>query len=589
MRNWRAAVLLFVVPAIRGVLLAQPDTTPQRPRTQVRLITGVGQILREDIVDQRTQAEAAVALGLRVGVPVHRLLSLEGDVTFQTTGLRGPCTQQEAARDVCRFTVGATDASAVGLSLGAALTPSPRFRLGALFSPWLTRRAFDAAEGRSHANHAAGVSAAGAFIEAKVMRGVIAHASYRRFGGATFEPDSQSIVKVWATPFRAGGSAWSAGLVVPLRPLGTRSSELQAGAASFTMFGITVENDLPRKDDGYTNGVRMFVNEVPGVARLAPFLMAGVWRQAAACPYGGAALAHTQRACRTTQVSVTQTMHTPVRIYDVSPSQPDRPFAGTLFAAVRTDVIHPMDTQKTFWTLGSELQLGVLGPSARAEDTQSFAHWAIATGAARPAGWGGQLHDEPHVVVLLDGTGRMGHLMTSASSEEAPWHRHARNGDFTFRFNTALGTTHRFVSTGAVLRWSPAYARMPLALVRAIAPAFQIASSTPRATHRRSLASRQVLSVAPSLLSPPDRRFRFALTATADARFVHYNRTLTAPEVTVADVVPELGVGAQLEFQAIALSVQRIHRAPEFSVAGRPTIGYQPYDSVQMVYRPVVR
>jgi hypothetical protein len=87
--------------------------------------------------------------------------------------------------------------------------------------------------------------------------------------------------------------------------------------------------------------------------------------------------------------AVTQTMYTPVDIRTATPSLTDRPYAGHLYASLAL-------TNRTERRMDHiQLQLGVVGPSALADDVQDWTHGIF--GGRQPAGWHEQLHDEPIV------------------------------------------------------------------------------------------------------------------------------------------------------------------------------------------------
>lgn len=89
--------------------------------------------------------------------------------------------------------------------------------------------------------------------------------------------------------------------------------------------------------------------------------------------------------------SLGQNMFTPRDITDPTPPEDERPYAGWLYGSVgliqdRGDRLDSL-----------ELTLGVVGPSARAKETQQEIHDLV--GAPDPEGWETQLHDELGVQV----------------------------------------------------------------------------------------------------------------------------------------------------------------------------------------------
>ncbi len=87
--------------------------------------------------------------------------------------------------------------------------------------------------------------------------------------------------------------------------------------------------------------------------------------------------------------ALTQEIYTPAEFNNPDPQLNDRPYAGWLYASF---AIH-QSSAKSLDSL--ELQLGVVGPSARAEEVQRFIHYNIIGDPVD--GWQHQLHDEPGI------------------------------------------------------------------------------------------------------------------------------------------------------------------------------------------------
>jgi hypothetical protein len=553
---------------------SRPDATTavhsaQASDTPVRFLVGVSSMRRTAEDDLTTGEEAGVALGLRFGYPARARLRFDADVRLQVAGLRGPCTTEESARHKCAFESNDESIGDLAASFGLSFATTSSSRIHALISPGLNTRGLDILAEPTHANWAGNPISTTVGLDVAIKRYLSVVLEYRHLRAATYLPDSQSreVAGIGDRKFR--GSSFTAALSIPLRPTtadGSRADDhSQESHPAWTAFGLVVENDLPWRDESYTNGIRAYAAEVPGVRELLRFGHFGVGRSAVPCPYGGQSVPAKTKSCRVTQLAITQTMHTPVAIYDTAALQYDRPFAGTLFVSARTDLVQPRDDERGLLTVGSEFQLGVIGPSARSEQTQSMAHWLIATGAARPAGWSHQLTDRLHVEWIGDVTFRDRHMYSRRLHVDA-----------TLRANPVFGTTHRSVSGGLVGRWNPFMDKLPLMTGRAIVP-----------TRRLMLQA-----AAPDKAPKYDEEFasvrdtRFALVAAVDGRLVGYNRTLTGREIVSRRALHEFSGGMQLEWRSVDAALYVLHRAREFAPSDADISGYARYWTAQLSYRP---
>ncbi|MBK8245843.1 MAG: DUF2219 family protein [Gemmatimonadetes bacterium] len=379
---------------------------------------------------------------------------------------------------------------------------------------------------------------------------------------AQYQPDPQTERRYSEASKDAEGSAFTLGATFPLRSLGVPQVGGTAGAPALPLFGFVLENDLPWLDQGYTNGLRVVVSEVPGVRRVLRLAHLGFARGAPACPYRGL-VTMVASSCRTTMVSLSQTMHTPTSIYERDRQLDDRPFAGTLFLAGRSDIIHPSDAQNRFWSIGSEAQVGVLGPASGAAGAQRMAHWLISTASSRPDGWDRQLTNRWHAAVLVDGALRI----AETRATQDPDHR-GLSADLTARGSTTLGRTHAGAAAGIVGRFSPFGTTLPLTQIRAIAPAFR----------RLSALSRDTIDATP--------RPRVAVVAGADVRSVWRNATLSERPITLNPRLLELSGGLQLELRSVMASALVIHRGREYERRGDPQSRFARYFTLQLMYRP---
>jgi len=151
-------------------------------------------------------------------------------------------------------------------------------------------------------------------------------------------------------------------------------------ATDHATLSLLFENDIFYKTDrDYTNGVelsyttasrdtpKLFVD----LARLLPFF----------------ASTGTVRA----SFALGQSIYTPSNLTLTNPPLTDRPYAGFLYGGfgLADDTGNRLDQ--------IELQVGVIGPSSLASDTQKFVHKLI--NGRQPMGWSTQLHGEPGIVL----------------------------------------------------------------------------------------------------------------------------------------------------------------------------------------------
>jgi hypothetical protein len=561
-----------------GRAAVSPDAAAVAP---ARFQLGWSQLRTRDVADGTVRSASGTALGIRLSRPVLPRVRLEGDIRLQVAGLRGPCTVTEAAREECSYKADAQSIGDVSISFGASVVPVRRVSISALVSPRLNTRAVDRAADMGHANWSAHPWSLAAGLDVALSRSTRLLLEYRRMGSTHFAPDPETRERIGAASREMRGDALTAMLSVPLAtgvPAARGVFDDGSSHPAWTTFGLVVENDLPWRDEAYTNGLRAFVTEVPYVREALRLWHVGWQRDAVACPSGGETIAATTPFCRVTQVAVTQTMHTPVDIRRPELQPRDRPFAGTLFGSFRSDLLRPSEDGRELLALGSELQLGVLGPSAGSEETQSMAHWLISTGSARPAGWPNQLDNRLHAAWLGDVTYRGTGMSSVAPS--AGWPRRLLNADVSLRANGVLGTTHRSASAGLVGRWGPGGRGLPLTTQRAVVPTKLVRIYQKAAPGGRDSVETEYRST---------RALRYALVGTLDERLGEHNETLLGDGISRRRTLPEAGTGLQLEWGSAALTGIVVHRAREFAPRDVPISGYVRYWTAQFTYRPRMR
>jgi hypothetical protein len=131
--------------------------------------------------------------------------------------------------------------------------------------------------------------------------------------------------------------------------------------------------------------------------------------------------------------TIGQRMFTPEDWSRAEPDPSDRPYAGLLFAGLTYNGRSSHSLRST------TLEVGIVGPSALAEQTQRVVHKAV--GAERFLGWEHQLNDEPVLRILHERFQRW-------DLEPA-----RRFGDLTLHYGGSVGNLSTFANAGAELRF----------------------------------------------------------------------------------------------------------------------------------------
>lgn len=194
---------------------------------------------------------------------------------------------------------------------------------------------------------------------------------------------------------------------------------------------------LWQNDSWFGNSDRFFTNGI----ELGYTLPDGAWSTAIAdsltwLPFRGAPSA------TASEIALGQDMFTPEDYRAPQPSPDDRPYAGWLHANLRHEALtlggHDRRDRLDLW----ELELGVVGPSSLADNTQIEVHHIV--GAPRPQGWGYQLHDEPGLVL---GYGRK----FRSFYDDATYAPFAT--DFIGNYGVRLGNVETSARLGATVRF----------------------------------------------------------------------------------------------------------------------------------------
>ncbi len=296
-------------------------------------------------------------------------------------------------------------------------------------------------------------------------------------------------------------------------PATVRSEETPPrGALSFIL-----ENDLfYNADRHYTNGVRILW--VPEQQRPLP---KWIEKFAEVFPW------FPEQGQIRQGYGLGQSMFTPRDITVSQPAPGERPYAGWLYATIGLGV----ETGRRLDQLG--LTLGVVGPASLAGPTQKFVHSVV--GADRPRGWGGQLHNEPGLVITFQRNWRSLARVTLLGSAV----------DVTPNVGIALGNVFTHGKVGITLR----YGRK---LPRDYGPPL-IQSGLPGAGD-----------------FSPKGNFGWYLFAGVEGRAVARNIFLDGNSFRDSDsvkkrpLVGDLQFGAVLDWPAIRLSYTHVLRTREF-------------------------
>jgi hypothetical protein len=169
-------------------------------------------------------------------------------------------------------------------------------------------------------------------------------------------------------------------------------------------FSLLDENDaFAASDSSYTQGLRFAWEFGVWPRWLSPWFDALSGRQllgglAPNAPVVGceprlAAEDRKRRACGSVRLSLGQTIYTPPDITVDTLITAARPYSGYLFGSLGAVALY----ERAMVT--SELTVGLLGPGAAAQATQSLAHWTWSWGSDQPMGWHHQLRNAPQVTL----------------------------------------------------------------------------------------------------------------------------------------------------------------------------------------------
>ncbi|HYD53413.1 MAG TPA: lipid A-modifier LpxR family protein, partial [Gemmatimonadaceae bacterium] len=282
--------------------------------------------------------------------------------------------------------------------------------------------------------------------------------------------------------------------------------------------------------------------------------------------------------CLLLDLGIGQTMYTPDSLTDPHLEPRDRPYAGFLFASVGAtslDAPRMRDPESRFvmTQLSNMVIVGVTGPLAQARETQSLAHWTWSSGAVRPLGWHNQLRNAPQAA-----------LVTELHARPAGWELcNIRNGqgkrigcgsiderrqfDVTPRAEAVIGTYLRRASLGTVVR---AGSRFPDVVSLSRIPTTRIFGR----------AREEGRSVWKRIVPEPYWWYGFAAL---DGRYVQHNSFIEGGYrdggtdgwrsrrlIDARRTLAEGAVGVSVGNSSMTLTVQHIHRTPEYDVRDAP-------------------
>jgi len=196
------------------------------------------------------------------------------------------------------------------------------------------------------------------------------------------------------------------------------------------ILNIQLENDLwgGGSDRHYTHGTRIsyLTKENPTGFEDTVKKKIGEWLPDIVVP-------HTNRI----GFALGQSIFTPEDIAATELQENDRPYAGWLYGGV--SLISKWEKDRDYFD-NLEINVGVVGPAAQGEDTQTFVHRL--KDVQLPNGWDNQLKNEPGFVLYYERKWRLDSQVTFMGL----------SADFTPSLGMALGNVYTYGSVGGILR-----------------------------------------------------------------------------------------------------------------------------------------
>lgn len=302
-----------------------------------------------------------------------------------------------------------------------------------------------------------------------------------------------------------------------------------------------IEDQGVREDAQYTNGVRLTWEWNPERRPVPRWLAGGLarWCRLGVCGEGepferwGGALGHS--------------MFTPQRITDRRQNPRDRPYAGHLFLSTVAAAGYTRPSGRPA-EHAFDLQVGLVGPSARGKELQTWWHRTSLGSGPEPKGWDNQLRDE--LTLNLD----------------YRWRERFGNErlDFVPSLGFGLGSVATYGSVGGTVRagWNleplPAWALPPRPPAEGL-----------------------------------ERKAQVYLVAGAEGRFVAHNLFLhgslfrSGPELVIdpEPFVYDLKLGAVLAYRCLRAEATWTRRSKEFESPARRLAKEQEFLTVAITWR----
>jgi lipid A 3-O-deacylase len=322
-------------------------------------------------------------------------------------------------------------------------------------------------------------------------------------------------------------SLWAASFIAASSLLGSLASHAEdsSDAENRTSFYMRLDNDVfAGTDQGYSNGTEFgFVSPTVSDFQDERLSIATRWLNRRL-----AWLQPQDYASNNVVLTLGQGIFTPSDWRLENPDPKDRPYAGVLVAGV-TYNSRDRDSMRS-----TTLNIGIVGPSALAEETQDLVHGIV--GGQRFAGWDHQLRDEPVFRLMQQ------------RLHKRTWIGPAAMSDVILHYGGSIGNLTTFLNAGAEVRfgsWFPDNFGS--------APSLPVSENT-----------------SPSIGPVHSERVRLHGFGVLDVRYVIHDITLDgntfkhSASVDRKDVVADLGIGIAAHYGNWKIAFAGYLRTREF-------------------------
>lgn len=309
--------------------------------------------------------------------------------------------------------------------------------------------------------------------------------------------------------------------IAPLPVVALLSAAAILHADEKSTLSLTIENDsFFGTDRYYTQGARLQymhkANEVPRWAGVGLTNVANLGMDVERTRIGFA---------------ISQELYTPSRLRPIAPILTDRPYAGHLNGSLllrRSGNFDPVPGVQVQDEI--ELNLGVVGPSALGEETQTW--WHSTWDYAIPRGWHNQLKDEPAFQLYFNRAFRIGYESKTHLGVELIPHVKA-----------AVGTVYDYGEFGVTLRGG---FNLPQDYVRSPLESYsQLPSDNPP-------------SWSAYLFTGMDGR------VVAHNMFLDGNNFRTSQSISKETFVADFRLGGGIRYKDLEFVLSAVHRSREF-------------------------